>query len=125
MAYAENDPVSGAATANSASIRITNTINTPTAAYTNTTPGPVALIAFPLPTNKPAPITPPIPIIVNCRLLNAAFKPPETSSVGACTDMADPLGQHTQRDLHDIVTMQFKFRQDLAPNCFDATTVAG
>src|SRR6476661_2549927 len=37
-------------------------------------PGPVSPMTTPEPTNRPAPITPPIAIIVSCRWLSAFFK---------------------------------------------------
>jgi GABA permease len=42
----ENEPVSGDATAISASIRITNTTSVPAAAYANSTAGPAAVFEF-------------------------------------------------------------------------------
>ena len=37
------------------------------------TPGPVSAMTTPEPTNRPAPITPPIAIIVSCRWFSAFF----------------------------------------------------
>ena len=48
-------------------------INTPASAYVMKAPGPVSLMTTPEPTNRPAPITPPIAIIVSCRWLSAFF----------------------------------------------------
>src|SRR6478609_1303819 len=52
-------------------------INTPASAYVMNAPGPVSFMTTPEPTNRPAPITPPMAIIVSCRWLGAFF------SVGA------------------------------------------
>ncbi len=62
-AYAENDPLCGSAAAISPSIRITITTSTPARAYESRMPGPVDAMPAPEPTNRPAPITPPIAII--------------------------------------------------------------
>ena len=48
-------------------------INTPASAYVMNAPGPVSLMTTPEPTNRPAPITPPMAIIVSCRWLSAFF----------------------------------------------------
>ena len=48
-------------------------INTPASAYVMKAPGPVSFMTTPEPTNRPAPITPPMAIIVSCRWLSAFF----------------------------------------------------
>src|SRR6476661_2638611 len=49
-------------------------INTPASAYVMNAPGPVSFMTTPEPTNRPAPMTPPMAIIVSCRWLSAFFK---------------------------------------------------
>ena len=44
-------------------------------------PGPVSVMTTPEPTKNPAPMTPPIAIIVSCRWLSAFFKVPVSHSL--------------------------------------------
>src|SRR4051812_47840237 len=78
--YSTNDPTAGFATAISPSIRITSTMSAPAARYDRTAAGPVWFITAPLPTNSPAPITPPSEIIVMWRWRRPFWSCAEPSS---------------------------------------------
>ena len=60
----------------SPSILITSTTRAPARAYETTTAGPAAAIALADPTNRPAPMTPAMEIIVMWRGFRAVSSPP-------------------------------------------------
>src|SRR3954463_3383798 len=62
-------------------------ISTPVIAYVRKAAGPVSDMTVPEPTNSPAPITPPMAIMVRCRCLR-----PFLSSVGGAAPIASPRG---------------------------------
>ncbi|MNE59895.1 hypothetical protein D3C80_1550150 [compost metagenome] len=66
----ENEPVSGEATAISASMRMTSTTSPPARIYARMVAGPASAMARPEPTNRPAPITPAMDNMVTCRDFN-------------------------------------------------------
>ena len=53
---------------------MTKMTRSPANAYETIEPGPAECTTAPLPTNKPAPITPPIEIIVMWRILRSFFR---------------------------------------------------
>src|SRR3954469_23342503 len=61
---------------------MTMMISTPDRAYVRKAPGPVSPITTPEPTNRPAPITPPMAIILNWRSLSAFFRVGAAPMVG-------------------------------------------
>ncbi|CAM2338621.1 hypothetical protein BVIET440_130168 [Burkholderia vietnamiensis] len=56
-------------------MRITSTTSTPAIAYARMEAGPASAMAWPEPTNKPAPMTPAIDIIVTCRCFRPVPRP--------------------------------------------------
>ncbi len=58
----------------SPSIRITRMISTPVTAYVRNAAGPASCITAPDPTKRPAPMTPPIAIIVRWRCLSPFWR---------------------------------------------------
>src|SRR3954453_8011843 len=78
-------------------------ISTPVMAEVRKAEGPVSEITVPEPTNSPAPITPPMAIMVRCRCLR-----PFLSSVGGAAPIASPrggrVGQHPTSALWGMTT---------------------
>src|SRR5882757_4964561 len=62
-------------------MRITSTTSSPVITNERTAAGPAALITTPLPTKRPAPMTPPRAIIVMCRCLRPWRSPLEGGGV--------------------------------------------
>ena len=58
-------------------MRITSTTSNPVITKETTAAGPVALMTTPLPTNRPAPMTPPKAIMVMCRCFRLWRRPLE------------------------------------------------
>ena len=74
-------------------------INTPASAYVMNAPGPVSLMTTPEPTNRPAPITPPMAIIVSCRWLSAFF----SVGVALMAFLRYPIQNYHRAFLHGFV----------------------
>lgn len=66
-ACTENAPPLGCSAAISPSMRRTSSARTPASPNEMSTAGPASAMPAPVPTNRPAPITPPSAIMVTCR----------------------------------------------------------
>jgi hypothetical protein len=71
-------------------MRITSTTSSPVITNERTAAGPAALMTTPLPTKRPAPMTPPRAIIIMCRCLRL-WRSPLEGSEGALTGVDNGL----------------------------------
>src|SRR5882672_6742430 len=85
-------------------MRITSTTSAPVSANETTAAGPAACTTTPLPTNRPAPITPPSAISSMCRRRRVRFSPGVESVVGWV--MKPSRGRLSARDLRVILGLE-------------------
>src|SRR5436309_5066513 len=97
-------------------MRITSTTSVPVRAKETTAAGPAEAMTTPLPTNRPAPITPPSAIMCMCRRCSARRSPLEAES-GAVIGAA-AAGSCTRAASHEFLVFRqvpYRLRQGVTP----------